>query len=305
MPSLSACFDVSQLLRYDVDMIQTGQGRSSAISSKEYDQLLNASGRNRTTGQFGFPQMPRPRSARLDRQGKLSWQWSTSKGWARSSGAVQRIPPDLCFTFAQLANGDDEAIRSFAERWGPLNWRSESVHDTPREAVEDWRRYAVLAQAILRFVAQGFKDSDGVSDWKTIWSWLYPGQTVPELALLPLKFRMSPAAMAVNRWYSAAPGNGIVEVANKNLQLQPFASTLLGTLAGQIAEKISRNDESVICAGCHQLFVPKRPPSRGTRQYCKRCRRKKLPERDAARDYRLRLIAKKSGSPKSQKSRRT
>jgi hypothetical protein len=52
------------------------------------------------------------------------------------------------------------------------------------------------------------------------------------------------------------------------------------------------------CAGCKMPFVSSRPPLSGKqvgpqvakRDYCRDCRKAKVPQRDAARDYRQRKL---------------
>ena len=63
--------------------------------------------------------------------------------------------------------------------------------------------------------------------------------------------------------------------------MQPGASNLLGVLVTQIAHVMARSDELAVCANCKKLFRVKRRLSRGSRRYCPRCRRAKVPQRDA------------------------
>jgi hypothetical protein len=259
--------------------------RIVTASSWEFEQL-KIFGRGRSARLIAPDPLPRPSSAAVDSEGYLSWKWPTEKtdvGRAR----LRKIPPKLCFQFARLAEADDEGIRRAAERWGPLNYHRGKGERG--ETVSEWRKYAQLARAILRFVAQDFRGSDREADWKTIWNWVLPGQEVAELAVFPRKFRGTTTAMGVNLWYSRAIGNAIVQVNQAGFQVQPFGANLFGILIAQIAHMIARSDEAAICAGCRQAFNPLQPLSRGARRYCKSCRKKKVPERDASRDYRSRL----------------
>ena len=94
---------------------------------------------------------------------------------------------------------------------------------------------------------------------------------------------------AVNKWFAAAAGHRILDLVDGTLQVRPAASNLFGVLIVQIAYVLSRCDEAAVCAGCKKPFQPKRPISRGIRQYCRSCRQAKVPQRDAARDWRRRV----------------
>ena len=93
---------------------------------------------------------------------------------------------------------------------------------------------------------------------------------------------------AVNTWFADAKGHQILEIVDGQPRVRPGASKLFGVLITQIAHTIARTDQLTVCAGCERPFTPKRPLSRGSRQYCPQCRKAKLPERDAARDWRRR-----------------
>src|SRR5258707_8100623 len=104
--------------------------------------------------------VPRPRAAVLSPEGYLSCKWSEPP-------KLVSPPDDLCFRFAKLAEGSDEAIRRFVRNWGMLN-----LHVRLEEHVGDWRRCARLADAILRLSAQRLTgDRAAESDWATICRW--------------------------------------------------------------------------------------------------------------------------------------
>jgi len=64
---------------------------------------------------------------------------------------------------------------------------------------------------------------------------------------------------------------------------------LYGALICQLMLAATRTEGAVICASCGIGFTPKRRPNQARRAYCRLCREKKVPERDAARDYRARI----------------
>ena len=43
-----------------------------------------------------------------------------------------------------------------------------------------------------------------------------------------------------------------------------------------------------VCANCGSPYLPPRRPQRGRRNYCPECRKKRVPQRDAAREYKAR-----------------
>jgi hypothetical protein len=259
-------------VEYDVDMTMRRLTRDpqAAYELQEANfQLL----RGQRSGRMGPSNVyVRPENAKIDAQGRLNWKWS-------HPNRTQRLPPDLCFRFARLSTATDEEVRKFAARWGPLRIRLE-----PSESLAEWREYTKLAQSIFRQLT----DERQVEDWKRICEWIAPGAGLAEAGPVPHSFEMVLIAAALNKWFGQARGNQILEIVGPRYQTRPTSATLFGALACQIAYKLSVADETVLCAGCATPFTPKRTPSRGARQYCPKCRRAKVPQRDAARDYRKR-----------------
>lgn len=161
------------------------------------------------------------------------------------------------------------------------------------ESLKSWRYYARLAQAMLRFTAALKAEGRGEEeDWRVIC------QATPAKELdrksWSRQSQLAIVAAAVNSWFNDARDHGILTMLNHDLQVQPHASGLFGILVTQIAHVIARSDQKAVCAGCHEPFPPTRPLSRGVRQYCKRCRKRRVPERDAMRDLRRRAREKKA-----------
>jgi hypothetical protein len=199
---------------------------------------------------------------------------------------LQRPRSNLCLEFARLAFGSDEQIRAFAERWGPLG-----LEDRAEERVDDWRDYAALAAALLRFAAQqgsGGRGSD--ADWLLICK----ATAAKEIDRSRMKVAQQRAVtgLAVNTWFAKVRGHRILDLVDGQLQVRPGASNLLGLIVTQIAHVMARSDERAVCAGCKGTFPVKKRLSRGSRQYCSACRKAKVPQRDAARDWRQRAASK-------------
>lgn len=229
------------------------------------------------------PPLPLPLKAEMH-DGSLTWTWYDtyeSDGLLKSP-ILRAAPASLCFAFARLAPASDEQIRRFADSWGPLHFDSR-----PEESLATWRQYARLAQALLRFTAElksgGSVDED---DWRMICK-STPAKDL-DRAGLSRRLQMTIVGAAVNIWFDQARGRGILTMVDNDLQVRPYASNLFGVLITQIAHVIARSDQKAVCAGCRNPFPPARPIVRGSRQYCDLCRKKKVPQRDASRDWRRR-----------------
>ena len=150
-----------------------------------------------------------------------------------------------------------------------------------------WRRYARLAQALLRFTAEVTSGGRGdEEDWRVICE-STPAKDL-ELQGLPREVKIAMVAAALNTCFAQVRGHGILTMIDHDLQVRPYSSNLFGILVTQIAHVMARSDQKAVCAGCRNTFRPRRPIVRGSRQYCDVCRRKQVPQRDAARDWRRR-----------------
>lgn len=226
--------------------------------------------------------IPKPYRAKVNKDGFLIWSWYPKA--PIEPPAIHKVPVKLCFDFARLAEGSTESIRRFAASWGPLGWERGR-----QEHVDDFRRYARLAKALLRFTAERLSGGRGLDeDWGTICEFVAPGQNLTNRAGLDSRFQMAIIAAAANKWFAQAQGHGILAISDATLQVRPYASNLFGMLITQIAHAIARSDQLAVCDGCRAAFVRDRAPSRGPRQYCGKCRKAKVPQRDASRDWRRR-----------------
>jgi hypothetical protein len=228
----------------------------------------------------------RPAAATVDQDGYLRWTWKLTRH-------LEAPPSDLCFRFAALADGSPEQIRRFAARWGPL-WLEPGVNQEP---IELWLQYAQLARALLRFAADRLMGGKGrPEDWDTICKSI-ASESIDRTAMRSAA-QTAVGGHAVNKWFGTARSHGIVRLVDQQLQIRPYAGFLFGILITQIAHATARSDQMAVCSGCNDPFVPARPLSRGVRQYCKRCRKKKIPRRDAARAWRQRGREKLGDNPR-------
>jgi len=278
-------------------MRRTPSARRTFARTKDY---LAVSSKSRVARLLGPPEFPRPTVATLDLQGLLRWKWYPhfrSHGRTIEESDAKQHPPklqrprsNLCFEFARLAFASDEQIRAFAERWGPLG-----IEDRAEERVSDWRDYAALAAGLLRFAAElgsGGRGSD--ADWLVICN----GTAAKEIdrSRMSVGQQRAVTGLAVNTWFAKARGHRILDLVDAQLQMRPGASNLLGVLITQIAHIMIRSDERAVCAGCKGTFPIKKRLSRGSRQYCSACRKAKVPQRDASRDWRRRAASKTAES---------
>lgn len=74
---------------------------------------------------------------------------------------------------------------------------------------------------------------------------------------------------------------------------------LFGALALELAFAVGRASGFAFCDGCGDVYAPTRRPAHGKRRYCRECRDKRVPLRDAQRDHRRRQAeAKQVGNPR-------
>jgi hypothetical protein len=281
---------IREVIEYDVNITRSKRNQASSRTSDRYEDFLAVPRRDRAARLSGTPLVPKPFAATLDGNGYLSWSWYRTADTKGPPPAMQQVPARLCFAFARLADGSDESIRRFAARWGPLGL--ERRRD--EEHVDDVRRYARCAQALLRFAAELLSGSAGADeDWNTICEFAAPGQNLADRVGFSSRLQRAIIATAANTWFAKAHGHGILGIGDTTLQVRPYASNLFGILITQIAHVIARSDQLTVCDGCMAAFIRKRAPSKGPRQYCDKCRKAKVPQRDASRDWRRRAGLRK------------
>jgi hypothetical protein len=261
---------------------------SKSITSVVWQQFLDLPSHARAARLIEPSLIPRPLDAVLA-EGRLTWKWYDFNvhGGSRQAPRSQPAPAKLCFAFAQLAQAPDEQIRRFAKRWGPLDFHP--LGQRQEESLEAWRHYARLAQALMRYTAMLQSGGAGEEeDWDVIRKFT-PAKDLDRKGLNE-ETQMAIVASAANLWFSAAPSHGILTMLDRELEVRPHASTLFGVLITQIAHVIARSDQTALCAGCRNPFRRDRPITRGVRNYCKSCRKAKVPQRDASRDWRRRTL---------------
>lgn len=237
-----------------------------------------------------MPFVSRPRSAHLAADGTISWKWH-SNGVIHDQdisvpARARRIPARLAERFAALAEKPDQALCDFAAQWGPLRyptaptWR---LDDT--ESLEEWRRFTVLARALLRCtVALSTKANGRPEDWLSICQWLQIQPALAPSAELGLRL----LASALNHWYGRSTGNSIVELQGTKIVMRPRSGFLFGIIGLQLAYTASATRDSLVCYHCGGFYTPKNKPRTGSRNFCPRCQRLAKPQLYAMRDFRSR-----------------
>jgi hypothetical protein len=273
-------------IRYDVNITMMKPSPTVPTASDPWKDFLSLPKHNRAARLIGPPQLPSPATASV-REGYLTWTWySPDKDGRDDPPTLQTPPSTLCFDFAQLAHGSEKQICRFAEIWGPLG-----LGRRQEESVDSWREYARLALALIRFAGQRATGGRGDDeDWQVICN-STPAGSIDRKRMSP-RMQIAILGSAVNTWFAQACGHGIMTMVDGHLQIRPSTSNLFGVLVTQIAHVIARSDQTAECANCHDPFTPERPIVRGSRQYCIRCRKAKVPQRDAARDWRRRVREK-------------
>jgi hypothetical protein len=194
----------------------------------------------------------------------------------------------------------------FKYRWcGPKVERKTPL--TLSEPIEKWRELAARAKALLLVAnairlegdapedlwtkADGFTGSFGRSYGQT---WAYLDEPWNRLAA------------NLDYWIAAADICLRIRVEERslvaNLGSNQLTMSSFSLIATQLLLAITRSEGLVSCAGCSAPFVSNRQPLAGKRvgrwiakrDYCQNCRDAKVPQRNAARDYRKRqAIAKR------------
>lgn len=237
-----------------------------------------------------FPFVSRPRSAHLAADGTISWKWySNAVLHGQDIGVAvraRRILARLGERFAALADKQDEAIRCFAAQWGPLRYpTAPTVRNGDTESIKEWRRFAILARALLRCsVALSTEAQGRPEDWVSICEWL---QLPPSLVRTAVD-RLFLLASALNQWYGRSTGNSIVELQGKKMVMRPRLVSLFGIIGLQLAYTATATRDSLVCYHCGGFYAPRNKPRTGSRNFCARCRRRAKPQLYAMRDLRAR-----------------
>jgi hypothetical protein len=261
------------------------------------EDFFQIPGKGRSANLIASQSFERPGQASVDAHGNLTWHLKPGSAAGRRP-RLRAIPGNLCFEFARRADASVEQIRKFAEQWGPLGYNPPTGTGAAVETVEQWRRYMTWVRAILRLARHRFTVEFAEQDARLLLEIAAPGASKLKLFNTPRQTqnqiresRRWDVARALNFLYARIPGNGIIHVVGDRFCIQLHGSNLLGILIAQVAYKLANVDQKIPCSGCPNSFVPVRPTTSGTRQYCPKCRRGGVSRRDAARDYRKRKKA--------------
>lgn len=258
-------------LEYDVIMTVARHSSSVRADSDFLQNSFNNLPGDRAARVFHLNKFQKPHSAAVNSAGRLTWKWL-------AVDKFQAFPSTLCFDFAGLSEASDEQICAFARRWGPLGFG-----DTLKEHTSEWKIFARLARSILRITTP----EQNKEDRRVIWEWIAPQSPIDDLPSSPSE-ALTIAVGAVNLWYSRAHGHIILDLVKNQPRVRLGGANMFGILAVQLAHQLAHSDQKAVCGGCDRPFALKRPRSRGVRQYCPNCRKDKVPQRHAARDYRRR-----------------
>jgi hypothetical protein len=228
---------------------------------------------------------------------EIHWTWPTA-----GQNRVEPPHPFLWKKFAALSYGSTDKILRFAQRWGPL--KRDSQRETER--LEDWRSWSQRIAAAARLGGAISSNETGkAKDWKTILRaldrlCLLPSVTESDQSML----RRSLLVQAINSFCETIGPLSLLRLegsAGQAFVVRPTANSgALGAVVLQLIYVLAQYDEQTKCSECGAKIPSYRPKQAGRRRYCKHCRQKGIPKRDAARAYRERRRVEKKlfGGPK-------
>jgi len=244
---------------------------------------------------------------------RLSYRWGALD---RSSSSGKELLGD----FVRLvADPDDEAVLTYARRWGVLELCEHGMpatHGRPAlspssmhrvawceplgfdpaeekqvywEPLAEWRRWSGRAGAILKLAAQLHTGNPTQpQDWRTALDF----DRRPACGLLD----DFPPDWTGNKWHIAQEVNGWLALGQSRFAFDWGAGRgpavtigggrLFGALAAQMMLAVARSSGLAVCSGCAVTYFPERKPSTSRRSYCQECRARKIPDRDAHRAQR-------------------
>jgi len=268
----------------------------SRVQNIVLGKILDTYGKqDRGAPPVSMPFVSRPRSAHLAADGTISWKWHSNAvvRWQditrqeiSVAARARRIPARLAERFAALAGKSDEAICDFAGQWGPLRYPTlPVVRNGGTETVREWRRFALLARALLRCAVALSSEAEGrPEDWLSLCEWL----EIPPIPAPTAELGLRLLASALNHWYGRSTGNSIVELQGSKIVMRPRSGYLFGIIGLQLAYTASATRDSLVCYHCGAFYTPRNKPRTGSRNFCPRCRRLSKPQLHAMRDFRAR-----------------
>ena len=195
--------------------------------------------------------------------------------------------------FIALFRKPDEAIRRFAEEYGPLRARPSEFED-----ISLWRRSAEIAAAIANAgMAVRIGKTGTPAEWKILWRWCFRKPSEP--ASTHYREWKPLIAFALSRWLNDFGQCSIsIRWSGDYIHAQPFATELLGLVGLQIKDALGGVQKSGKCSNCGEEFAPDPHATRGTRRFCLQCRAN-APAKYRMREWRARSKKnKKKDNPK-------
>lgn len=226
-----------------------------------------------------------------------------------ASGKVKSkpTPRNLLERFCDLNGLDESAILRFARSSGPLGhckhgsmaccggW-NEVGGPLFADSIEGWRRLSAGVAGLCRVAARVAQRQTSLwSDWL-----VYPGQCPwptgqePWRTVATSRFHL---AREVNAWLDAGRVRPQIGWRGNRWDISmgsQLVPTLYGELALQMVLATANLDGFAQCHGCPKAFIPDRRPNPNRNCYCPECRRNRIPQRDAKRDFRRRSTLAKS-----------
>ena len=218
--------------------------------------------------------------------------------------------------FLTIADGY-EPIIDFAERWGMLEIcrhglpachgeclpvKSPKLPGHYWETYGDWHRYARIMRATLRLAAGRLTDDDleDLRGFSTLMSAPLFKTKAPKYASLQLQVvlnvlssvsHLHPLVLPVGPERTdpvlgfQLPDGKLVLTFEGSFRI---GCGLFGALVLQLLLAATRTDGLALCCACSLAYFPERRPRHDQRNYCQRCRRLGVPDKDAHRDFRKR-----------------
>ena len=242
------------------------------------------------------------------------WESDRSIGWQHGT---KNVYPNskLLLEFAGLAEAEAGAILNFAGRWGALELCYEhlqpasycgcqvfSVKPEPEtvwflEPLSGWRHYAAIARSLLS-VAHCLNQRTAIKedDWQVIGQLAGIGGSDFFRRGDSRRDAWRRLEVALNVWLSLGGVRIVLHRASTNWNVglggrPAIGNWLFGAIGVQLMLAITNTDGVAFCSGCGKFFLPSRRPNPKRRRYCEECKKRKMPGRDAARDYRARGLS--------------
>lgn len=198
--------------------------------------------------------------------------------------------------------------RSILASWEIVGRADLETADCPMVAVEPlawWRAYVLRARQLLEIAAElGRGKEPSAEAWGKLNGFTEEARRARGLNRAPAAHWLDNPhwrlAENINWWLDLTGVAPYVVADHKafRTQLWSYSRGVIGLLAIQLLFAVNRAEALVICSGCGKPYPARRVPLKGKRvgrslakrNYCDECKRKRVPQRDAARDYRTRKL---------------